>query len=231
MVALPDKYITLMASMPALQNPLQARELPLSRLRLDNRLRLLDDADGELLRRIERVMEWERVRMADSDADVIAELNALMRSLPSPRLRTVVRDRFERRTLLAAMRRRRRGEAAPPDREPWGYGRYVHQIRRNWSRPHFGLRRTMPWLAELREMHDAGDTLELDRSMLRLDWSNLVDARASHEFDFEAVVLYVLRFNRIARWLGHSVPGARARFDELVAIGLGDFAALAPEGR
>jgi len=231
MAAGTDRYITLMASMPALQNPLQARELPLSRLRLDNRLRLLDDADGELLRRIERVMEWERIGMTESDADVIAELDALMRSLPSRGLRTVVRDRFERRTVLAAMRRRRRGEVAPPQRELWGYGRYADQIRRNWSRPHFGLRRTMPWLAELREMHDAGDTLELDRSILRLDWNNLEGARTSHEFDFEAVVLYVLRYNRIARWLGHSVPRARARFDELVAIGLGDFATLVPEGR
>ncbi len=157
------------------------------------------------------------------------EVEELVSKLHSSNLRDVVRGRFELRTVLAAMRRRRRGEPAPSPKAHWGYGRYVDHIRRNWTRPHFGLRRAMPWLAGLRELHDAGDTLEMDRTIARLAWRQLVTALRSHEFDFDAVVLYVLRYDMIARWLGRSGAEARLRFDHLVAAGLGEYVGLVPE--
>ena len=131
--------------------------------------------------------------------------------------------------LLAALRRRRRGESAPPAGMPWGYGRYVDQISRNWARPHFGIRRMLPWLGEIRELHDVGSTRRLDLAIARVAWHGLAQAQQEHEFDFDAVVLYVLKYDMIARRLGYSAAKARERFDELVATGLGEYAALATE--
>lgn len=224
-----DKYITLMASMPALPTPFTARELPMSRLGLAARLRLLDDEDAKRLDRILQVMIWERIDISLAAPEIIRSVDAVMGSLNSETLRAVVRERFEVRTVLAALRRRRRGEAAPPTSAAWGYGRYVDQIRRNWMRPHFGLRRTLPWLGEVRELHDVGSTLRLDQVISQVVWQGLINAQRAHEFDFDAVVLYVLRYDMIARWLGRSVEEARKRFDELVATGLGDYTALATE--
>lgn len=223
------KYITLMASLPALVAPFVARQVRISRLRLDARLRLLDEDDAHLLRRIEALMEWEQIHMDMTDAGIVTKLDGLMAELNSETLRTVIRDRFELRTVLAALRRRRRNEPAPAPRSPWGYGRYTEQIRGNWTRPHFGLRRTMHWLGEVRELHDTGDTLELERKIMGIKWDSLAGAAHEREFNFDAVVLYVLRYNLIARWLGLSSAAARTRFDELVATGLGGHGTLAAE--
>jgi hypothetical protein len=224
-----DKYITLMASMPALSTPFAAGELPMSRLGLEARLRLLDEDDAQELERIQQVMVWERIDISLPAPEIIRSVDAVMGSLNSETLRTVVRERFELRTVLAALRRRRRGEAAPPTGMAWGYGRHVDHIRRNWTRPHFGLRRAMPWLGEVRELHDVGSTLRLDQVISQVAWQGLITAQRAHEFDFDAVVLYVLRYDMIARWLGRSAEKARKRFDELVATGLGDYTAWATE--
>ncbi|MFW2404712.1 MAG: hypothetical protein ACN4GT_08085 [Gammaproteobacteria bacterium] len=224
-----DKYITLMASMPALPAPFAARELPLSRIGLAGRLRLLDADDGQLLDRILHVMVWERIDITLPAAEIIREVDEVMNRLHSETLRTVVRERFELRTVLAALRRRRRGETAPPAGTPWGYGRFVDQISRNWSRPHFGLRRTLPWLGEIRDLHDVGSTRRLDLAIARVAWHGLVNAQQAHEFDFDAVALYVLKYDMIARRLADSAAKARERFDELVASGLGNFTTLVTE--
>jgi len=229
MAAGSDKYITLMASMPALAMPFAARELPISRLGLAARLRMLDDDDASLLERIQDVMVWERIDVSLPAAEIIRSVNEVMGALDSETLRAVVRERFELRTVLAALRRRRRGEEAPPVNMIWGYGGYVDHIRRNWTRPHFGLRRTMPWLGEVRELHDIGSTRRLDQATSRVAWQSLAAAQPAHEFDFDAVAIYVLRYDMIARWLGRSVERARKRFDQLVTAGLGDHIALATE--
>ena len=87
----------------------------------------------------------------------------------------------------------------------------------------------MPWLAELRDLHDSGATLELDRAIARVAWRSRVMATRSHEFDFDAVVLYVLRYDMIERWLHRSSITARQRFDQLVVEGLGDCGEMIPE--
>lgn len=220
------KYITLMTSLPALPALFAARELPISALRLDVRLRMLDEADAMLLQRVESVMLWDRTGADISDDRLVDDIRSLMSALEYPVLRRVMTEHFELRSILAAMRRRRRGDAPPSVAMRWGYGGLIDVIRLNWSRPHFGLRRRCPWIAELRELHDAGATLELEKAIVKRNWQNLVDAARDHEFDFAAVVLYVLRYRLIAQWLGQSADAAKRKFNDLIATGLGRHAAL-----
>lgn len=229
MTDLDVKYITLMASMPAIKSPFIARQLPISHLGLASRLRMLDEDDAGLLQRIQSVTEWERIDMGTDEAAVLGAHAALMDELKSESLRRVVSDRYELRTIVAAMRRHRLGEPAPGQKAPWGAGRFVDRIRRNWTHPHFGLRRTLPWIAELRELYESNQTLDLERLMVRINWKSLVNEARLHEFDFDAVALYVLRYNIVARWLGYSAENARRRFDLLVETGLGSYSALAKE--
>ena len=172
---------------------------------------------------------WDRADTDITDESLVNDVGTLMDSLTHRSLRRVLTDHFELRSILAAMRRRRHGDAAPSVAMRWGYGNVIDVIRLNWSRPHFGLRRRCPWIAELRELHDAGATLELEKAVVRLNWQSLVDAARDHEFDFQAVVLYVLRHRLIAQWLEHSADGAKHEFDNLIVAGLGHHAALLEE--
>ncbi|MBS1202674.1 MAG: hypothetical protein H6R22_1183, partial [Chromatiaceae bacterium] len=115
--------------------------------------------------------------------------------------------RMEMRTLLAAQRWRRWGEARPPG-AGWGYGRWVAQIERYWQEPGFRLERVFPWVTESERLLRADDSLGLERLNLSVNWAHLDRMSEGHWFDFEAVVLYVLRWDLIARWTGQDKDAA-----------------------
>ena len=62
--------------------------------------------------------------------------------------------------------------------------------------------------------------VELERLLLDVVWRDLERRSEGHEFDFEAVLLYCLRWEVIARWTRYTSEAATTRFDHLVREGL-----------
>lgn len=220
------RYVMLITSLPFHGPLFGAHHTPLSRLRLEQRLRVLEPDDADTLRRLTAILDFIHHSMDVTDAELVRRTRALEADLPSPFLRELLRFRMEQRTLLAAQRWRRWGETGPPQDRGWGYGRWVGRIERNWQDPGFGLERVFPWVAESERLLRANDSLGLERLKLSVTWAHLDRMSEGHWFDFEAVVLYVLRWDLIARWIGQDRDAALARFDGLVAAGLGDHADL-----
>ncbi|WP_017328394.1 DUF2764 family protein [Synechococcus sp. PCC 7336] len=214
------KYATLMASLPYLHRPSVSQPPPLSRIRLDNRLKMLSERDAATLQAIEDVLRWSNQSMDRTDADIVAAAERLLGQLNSSVLQEAVMSRMEFRTILAALRRRHRGESAPPAGQPWGYGRWVASIARNWTHPAFQLDAQFPWIVEAKRLMDASDFLPLEKLLVDIVWTDLERIGQGHQFDFEAVVLYVLRWDLVARWTTYSGEAATERFAELVDSGL-----------
>jgi len=124
------------------------------------------------------------------------------------------------------LRRRQRGEPGPAPREVWGYGRWVGQIQRYWSDPTFGLDHPFPWLHRANDLLRSQDSLEVERLLLGLSWHQLGRASEGHYFDFVAVVIYVLKWDIVARWTSYDGAQALKRFNTLVAEGLQGHEAL-----
>ena len=217
------RYVALITSLPFHGPLFGARHTPLSRLRLEQRLRVLDPADALCLQRLTEILDFIHHSMTLTDAELVRRSRALEAELPGELLRELLRFRMEMRTLLAAQRRRRRGETSPPRERDWGYGRWVSQIERNWLEPGFRLERVFPWVGEAERLLRADDSLGLERLKLAVTWAHLDRMSEGHWFDFEAVVIYVLRWDLIARWTGHDAEAALARFDALVEAGLGEW--------
>ena len=59
----------------------------------------------------------------------------------------------------------------------------------------------------------------------------MVRHRAEHQFDFEAVVIYVVKWSIVERWGRYNSAGAARRFEELTESALGEHAALFEGGR
>jgi hypothetical protein len=215
-----DRYITLMTSLPFPGDLFGARQTPLSRIRLEQRLRQLAPEDAALLRRIEDLLQWSHQPLARGDREILARARALMEDLENPLLQALVTYRLEERTLLAGLRRRRRGEPAPDARADWGFGRWVGRMRQHWSEPGFRLERVFPWVLEAHGLLEAGDSLGLERLVMGAAWERLGRLGGGHYFDFEAVVIYVLRWDIIDRWTSYSGPAAARRFERLVEQGL-----------
>lgn len=203
-----------------------AHQTPLSRLRLHYRLRILEEADAQALRDLSSALEWIHQSMSVSDAELIERAAGFEAAWGEGFLSDILRFRMELRTLYTALRRRRRGETTPPVGRHWGYGRWVRHIERYWNEPGFRLQRVYPWVNEAERLIEARDSLGLERLLLGIVWDYLTRISVGHEFDFEAVVIYVLRWDLIARWSSYDGVRAVQRFDSLVDIGLGRYGQL-----
>jgi hypothetical protein len=118
------------------------------------------------------------------------------------------------------------GKSPPISGEQWGYGRWVRHIEQKWSAADFGLGGIMPWVADFSRLMDEGDTLGFEKQLLDLAWRYMSRAADGHFFDFEAVVLYVLRWDTFARWTAYNGELAAERFERLVNEGMGVHASL-----
>lgn len=215
-----DRYLTLLTSLPAHGPLFGARQTPLSRLRLRMRLNWLEPDDAEDLARLAALTDWHHQRFDVDDEALVREAEAGIAQIHNAFTRELVAWRLELRTVVAALRRRRAGEAAPSGRRRWGFGRWAPHIARHWGEPHFRLERVYPWLPEAKQALDAGDPLGLERLLLGAVWTHLERVGAGHAFDFEAVVVYVMRWDLVARWTRYDAEAALARFDALLETAL-----------
>jgi len=220
-VSTANRYAMLISSLPYHGVLFGARQTPLSRLRLQQRLKLLEPEDAECLRRIGALLDWSYMGRERSDEDIVAHAREVIPTLSNALVRDLVVWRLELRTLVAALRRRLRGQTAAPMHPHWGYGRWLGQLRRYWNEPHFRLEQVFPWLPEARTLLESGNALGMERLLTGIGWEHLERLSDGHHFDFEAVLIYTQRWSLIARWIGHDGEAAQERFDRLVEAGLG----------
>jgi hypothetical protein len=212
-------YVTLMASLPAILF-LSEKEPPINRSRLMERLKDLPPADQRTLGELGEIVSWRLIDVAQDDAAFLARAQALLDRIESPTLAAALRERLEMRTVVAALRRRHAGEDAPPKGARWGFGPHLERIRANWSLPDFGIAAFYRWLPAAKEALDAGDAMALERLLLETAWRQQARHAEGHEFDFEAVALYMLRWSMADRWARYDADEARVRFAELLDAAL-----------
>jgi hypothetical protein len=220
-----DAYVTLIASLPSPEALFQARRPPLSRLKLDQRLKALSPEDARVLRLVEDAIDWRRFPLSATDREVVERGRRVMAEVASGTLRRIVRDRLELRTFVAALRRRARGEG-PPAEPHWGFGRWLRHMERHWTDPGFRLESAYPWIREADRLVREGDAGALERLLLDRSYRMLQRHAGIHVFDLEAVVIYVLEWNIVDRATRYNREAAARRFDALTEAGLGAFAAI-----
>jgi len=210
-------YYTLIASLPHLPYLFDNRRLPCSRIQLDHRLGMLEDADREQLELMESLLWWDRQGYEyEPDAELCRSKTAQLERLRHPLLRDFTQWRLELRTLIAGLRRRRLQPGQPELAPGWGVGRWSNRIRARWQEPVFGLEFCFPFAPELRHLLEQDQSLEAEKLLLGQLWVRLTRLQDGHYFDFEAVALYVMRWHLIERWIHHQRDAALARFDHLV---------------
>jgi hypothetical protein len=225
----PFKYTTLITSLPHQPALFTEKQTVISRIRLEIRLTMLAEDDAQLLRGVEAVLSWSRQEFELTDEEIVRRARRVLDELPEGLIRDLVLWRLEMRTLVAALRRRKAGAAAPAAHEIFGHGRWLAHIRRHWSEPDFGLGGVFPFAAEANRLLAADDTIGLQRLLLTEAWQQLGRIGDEHEFDLPAVIAYVLRWSIIDGWSRYDVSAASDRFDELLRDGLGEHARLAPQ--
>lgn len=210
-------YYDLIASLPHLPHFERADRSPITRLRLQQRLRSLRPEHADQLAKVRAVVSWHPQNLfGGSDKEWIAACTALMDSQMEQSLREFVALRAEQQTLLAALRRKQYGLSLPEGPVSWGLGPRVHMIRRRWETLDFGLTYVVPWLPEARALLEAGNASGLERLLMDHAWGWLSRCSERSMFSVDAVFSYVLRWDILQAWLANNADLARTRFSELV---------------
>ena len=208
-----DAYIALISSLPGSERLFVAKQPPLSRLRLDRRLKALTSKDARVLRVLEDTLNWSAYDMEVTDAQAVLKCKQALSEVKQPTLRKLLIERLDLRTVVAALRLR--GQGGHPPAGAYGFGRWSRHIPANWSDPDFRLAVPMPWIKDARQLLEAQDPLGLERLLLSVSHKQLKRHAARHMFDFEAVAIYVLIWNIFDRWAQSNAQNAATRFEKL----------------
>lgn len=210
-------YYDLVASLPYLPHFERAERLPITRLRLDQRLRLLKPAHRGQLARAESLVRWHLDRLlGETDAAIVAEHAALMSSPLEQPLHEYVAFRMDQQTLLAALRRKRDGLAPSDGTAPWGVGPWVRHVRKHWDEPDFRLALLYPWLPRAENLLAAGDARGLERLLMDVAWRRLDRCAERNMFGFEAVFSFFFKWDILQAWLASGADKGRTRFRDLI---------------
>jgi len=224
----PDAYIALISSLPGSERLFVAKQPPLSRLRLDRRLTALTSEDARVLKVLEHALNWSDYDMDVTDAQAVDRCTEALKEIPQPTLRDVFTERMDLRTTVAALRLR--GQGGSPSGGSFGMGRWARHIPANWSDPTFKLDAPMPWIKEAKQLLDAKDPLGLERLLLSVSHKQLKRHASRHYFDFEAVAIYVLKWNIFDRWAQSNAQDAAKRFEHLAQQAMADVADIDFDG-
>lgn len=214
------KYAMLLSSLPVHPvNLFATKNTPLSRIQLDNRLSMLDETDAYDLNQIEDLLHWSRINEQDDEMIVQYNIQALA-AIQKSFLKEIVSWRLELRTIISALRKRHAGAVLSANSVFHGFGKWPFLLKRRWQEPDFGVGHLLPWLPEANRLLENGDALGFEKLLLDLVWRHYSRVGSRHYFDFEAVVIYVLRWDVSQRWVSYNQKSALVRFDQLIAAGL-----------
>jgi hypothetical protein len=213
------RYYQLVCSLPALPKRFDAGKLPISPERLQSRLKMLHPDDAREIQHLRDILAWSEKFAETSDAIVVKRYRELMGRFKEPLAREVAATAVDARMIVNALRRRRR-KLGPPE---IGMGQWYHHVRRHFDEPDFRLGHVFPRLPELRRLLEEGDAIGFQRGLIDATWAWLRKRASERLFSFEAVVLYVARWELMHYWQRMEAERGRAIFESLVAEALGKY--------
>jgi hypothetical protein len=216
------EYYTLIASLPPLKRFDQAERLPINMERLKERLTMLWPEDAKLVDSVTSFIIWHRQPKERSDEEMSAIYKQLMESIDNPAIKEMINLRIDIRTIVVALRRHYRGLPAPKSGELWGVGRWVQHIEGHWDDQNLKLAAVYPWIPQVREYLENGNSLELERLQMNHVWNGVDSLADKNYFGIDIILSYLFKWDIMQRWLANNVDTAKERFDELVSEAIND---------
>jgi len=217
MITAQTDYAMLMASLPPHALSLwDIKNKRLSSVQLERHLSVLNAKDRQTLRDIEIVLHWAKMPTIEEEQQLIKNTDQLLMELKNSFLHEVIVWRLNIRTIMASIRRRKLNRPIVDHQDYLGHGEIAAVIKKNWQVDDFSLAFRFPWIKEANQLFNNNETLALEKLLLHLSWQHYERLGQGHYFDFEAVVIYVLRWDIINRWAQNDEQKAMQQFELLV---------------
>jgi hypothetical protein len=214
-------YYTLIASLPPLPQPFDSGPLPITRKTLRKRLDLMEDDNRQVVRELAKFFAWDRQTLDTTDAEVLQTHRRLLEEIANPFVGQIVRYRFEMRTIVAALRRKRDGEGPLG-----GFPPLDQLIRRNWDAPNFNLAGRYRWIVPFVSAMEKGKLVEAQHVLYTDLWTTWTRFGQQYHFTFESIMVYLARWEIVERWASQNADLGRERFEDLIQETLGEHAEL-----
>ena len=226
-----DRYTMLISSLPHPHSLFHEKVPPLSRIKLEKRLAVLLPEHKRLLSIVEDILDWRKLQGNLSHQDITRRGKYALAKIHNPTLQQIIQTRLEMRTFLLALRMRKLGQPEP-EGSNWAFGRWQQHIVRHWHEPGFQLQHVYRWALKAEQLLNDNESRALETLLLDEAYKQLQRYTAQHVFDFEAVVIYVLKWNIIDRIVRYNSHSAERRFRKLLTQSLkqsqGDLTCLTP---
>jgi hypothetical protein len=211
-----EDYYTIVASLPHLPYFADAERLPLSRLRLEQRLRMLDADESRQIYQAEFLAGWRLPAGKLGGGNIAKHYKTALQSISQPVLREFVEYRLDIQTIVAALRLRQAGRDPGQYPGTWGIGRLVKHIEAHWDAADFRLGTVYPWVNEASSYLAAADAMALDRLLMDTVWRKLSRLGDMRPFGFEAITAFVFKWDILQAWLQRDAFAAKQRFQTLI---------------
>ena len=214
------QYYTLIGSLPALPRSFeQVDRVPISPLKLDERLKMLEPRDAHVIDEMSSFLVWERQPLEQTDEAILLRYDQFNHEVDHRFARELISHAMAIRTILAGLRCRRL-QLEPPA----GIAPLAAQIVKHWNHADFRLGVQYPWIAEVDRQLNGETPFDLERTRMELLWRRLHRLAEEHFLSFEAVVLYLMRWELVYRWTQRDAEVGQKKFEQLVSNAMGEFA-------
>jgi hypothetical protein len=210
-----NTYLMLVASLPALPYFERAERLTLTEWAMSQRLKMLEERDATELHKTLELLRWPRQTIPEHARHINAKYRRVIETIGNPGLREFVEWQFGHRAALAALRLKALGHGTPPE-QPWGAGRLVRPITKQWAKPEVGANALYPWLKQAHTHLETGDVLALERLLMAVTWRRATILSEIDPFGFEAVAGYVFKWRILQYWVGFSTEKSALIYRHLI---------------
>ncbi|MGR9105832.1 MAG: DUF2764 family protein [Gammaproteobacteria bacterium] len=210
-------YYAILGSLPHLPHFERAERLPITRLRVEQRISMLQNGEAEQLYRAEDLVGL-RKSLAErrTDPTMQRRYRAAIEKIIEPTLREFVDFRIDQKTVLAALRLRLSGWEPSRGTRNWGTGRLVKPIEARWSDPDLRLTTLFPWIPTARKLLEDHDARNLDQLLLEVNWQKLNRIAERDPLGFEGVVAFLFKWDILNAWLARDAVRATQCFQAMV---------------
>jgi hypothetical protein len=218
-------YYTLIGSLPALPRHFeQAERVPISTLKLSERLKMLEPEDAKVVEELSDFLAWERQSLERTDQDVLRRYDQFKETLQNGFAWELIQHVIAVRSIIAGLRCRRL-QLDPPV----GHTSIQAQIARNWVHPDFRLGMRFPWIDEVEAMLRGDTPFDVEYKKLEIGWQYAKRLSERFHFTFEAVLLYLIRLDIVDRWTRRNADTGQEKFEQLVTNAMGQYANMFAE--
>ena len=212
-------YYDLVASLPHLPHFERAERLPITRLRLDQRLRLLKPAHADQLARAQSLVRWRPDRLLGQNrcgaGRGVRRADGLAAGAAAPRVCRVPDGPADAPGGFAAEAGRSRHCRTAA--VAWGVGPRVRHVQTHWDEPDFRLAHLYPWLPQAQRPLGGR---RCARPGAAADGRRLALARppcrTEHVQFRGGVLLTFFKWDMLRAWLACDADKGKTRFKDLI---------------